>query len=72
MKRLRALVRRAIDRTIDAFGPHADSLEPAAHGNRVPDNGMAKFPQQPMILGRQVGFLTHFPARANHSQRDPT
>ena len=56
MKRLRALVRRAIDRTIDAFGPRADSLEPAAHSNRVPDNGMARFPQQPMILGDKWDF----------------
>ena len=56
MKRLRALVRQAVDRTIDAFGPRADSLEPAARGNRVPDGNTARFPQQPMILGDKWDF----------------
>jgi len=57
MKRLRALVRRAVDRTIDAFGPPADaSLEPAAYGNRDPDNNTARFPQRPMILGDKWDF----------------
>ena len=56
MKRLRALLRRAVDRTIDAFGPRADSLEPAARGNRVPDGNTARFPQQPMILGDKWDF----------------
>jgi hypothetical protein len=57
MKRLRALLRRAVDRTIDAFGPRADaSLEPAAYGNRVPGNNTARFPQRPMILGDKWDF----------------
>ena len=56
MKRLRAMVRQAVDRTIDAFGPRADSLEPAARGNRVPDGNTARFPQQPMILGDKWDF----------------
>jgi len=55
-ERLRALVRQAVDRTIDAFGPRADSLEPAARGNRVPDGNTARFPQQPMILGDKWDF----------------
>lgn len=56
-KRLGALVRRAIDRTIAAFSSRADwSLEPAAHGNRDLDCDPAKFPQRPLILGDKWDF----------------
>ncbi len=56
-RRLGALVRRAIGRTIAAFRSHADwSLEPAAHANRDPDGDAAKFPQRPLILGDKWDF----------------
>jgi hypothetical protein len=56
-KRLGALVRDAIGRTIAAFGSRTDwSFEPAAHGNRDPDGNAAKFPQRPLILGDKWDF----------------
>jgi hypothetical protein len=57
MKRLRALVRHAVDRAIDAFGSRADSsLEPAARGNRDRVSDTARFPQRPLMLGDKWDF----------------
>jgi hypothetical protein len=56
-RRLSAWVRRAIDRTIAAFGSRDDrSLQPAAQANRDPDSDAAKFPQRPLILGDKWDF----------------
>ena len=53
MKRLGALVRGVVSRTIAAFGSRADwSLEPARHA----DSDTARFPQRPLILGDKWDF----------------
>jgi hypothetical protein len=55
VSRLAALVRRAVDRTIAAFGPRDDrSLEPAASCEL--DGNARQFPQRPMILGDKWDF----------------
>jgi hypothetical protein len=55
-RRLRALLRDAIDATAD-FGSRADwSLQPAAHRNHDPDSDAARVPQRPLILGDKWDF----------------
>ena len=52
-----AHLRRVLDRTLAAFGSRDDgSLQPAAQGNRDPDNLAAEFPQRPLILGDKWDF----------------
>ena len=56
-RRLGALVRDAIGRTIAAFSSRADrSWEPEAPESRDPDGHAAKFPQRPLILGDKWDF----------------
>jgi len=57
LRRLGAMLRRTINRTLAALDSRTDwSLEPAGHGNRDLDSNAAKFPQRPLILGDKWDF----------------